>query len=148
SDESYEFVDMQLKNPEALPKISDFSVWNEEGDITEDILSGKKVLILISNINKMSEEGLAAITPLIQDLTGSDIEPVVVAASSDEEIRTLLAKHGWNTPQYMGDATVVKTIIRSNPGIVLLKEGTVINKFQDIIDPTPAEVNRLLTAKH
>jgi len=148
SDESYEFVDMQLKNPEALPKISDFSVWNEEGDITEDILSGKKVLILISNINKMSEEGLAAITPLIQDLTGSDIEPVVVAASSEEEIRTLLAKHGWNTPQYMGDATVVKTIIRSNPGIVLLKEGTVIKKFHYNNTRSASEVKRLFNEKY
>src|SRR5690606_490847 len=59
SDDSYEFVDMQLRNPDALPKISDFSVWNAQGDFTEEILSGNKVLVLISNISKASNGGLA-----------------------------------------------------------------------------------------
>lgn len=143
TDDSYEFVDMQLKNPEALPKISDFSIWNEQGDFTEAVFSGKKLVVLISNVSKMSEQGFARMTSLIQSLEGTDIEPIVVAASSEDQIKALLAQHGWGIQYFMGDATVVKTIIRSNPGIMLLREGTVIKKYHHNNTPTISEVEQL-----
>jgi uncharacterized membrane protein YphA (DoxX/SURF4 family) len=144
TDDTYEFVDMQLKNPEALPKISDFSIWNEQGDFTEEIFKGKKLVVLISNISNMSESGFSGMTPLIQSLQGTDITPLVVAASSEDEIIALLTTHGWSAAHYMGDATVVKTIIRSNPGIMLLKNGTVIKKYHHNNTPSVSEVERLL----
>lgn len=144
TDDAYEFVDMQLKNPEALPKISDFSIWNENGDFTEEILTGKKLVVLISNISKMSENGFSKMTPLIQSLEGTDITPLVVAASSEDEIEALLTAHGWDAVHYMGDATVVKTIIRSNPGIMLLKDGTVVRKYHYNNTPAVSEVEELL----
>ncbi|MEX2593106.1 MAG: BT_3928 family protein [Anditalea sp.] len=140
SDDSYEFVDMELKNPEALPKISDFAVWNEQGDFTEEIISGNKLLVLISNISKMSEDNLDLLTDLINQLEGSDIEPVVIAASSEEEIKNLLVNQGWDISYYLADATVVKTIIRSNPGILLLKDGTVLKKYHHNNTPLFSEV--------
>ncbi len=143
TDESYEFVDMQLTNPEALPKISDFSIWNEEGDYTEEILSGNKLLILISNISKMSTDNLEDFTQLIHGLRESDIEPVLVAASSESEIKTLLSEHGWEVEYYLADATVVKTIIRANPGIMLLKDGEVLEKYHHNNTPQFSEVIRV-----
>lgn len=140
SDDSYEFVDMELKNPEALPKISDFSVWNEQGDFTEEILTGNKVLVLISNISKMSEDNLDLLTNLINQLEASEIEPIVIAASSEEEIKNLLLNQGWDVSYYLADATVVKTIIRSNPGILLLKDGTVLKKYHHNNTPLSSEV--------
>src|SRR5690554_6101709 len=84
NDDSYEFVDMQLKNPEALPKISDFAIWNEEGDFTAEVLSGNKLLILVSDISKMSEKNLGQISELLSGLNRTEITPVFVAASSEE----------------------------------------------------------------
>lgn len=143
SDESYEFVDMELINPEALPKISDFSVWNEEGDFTEEILSGKKLVLLISNMSRMSKDNLGRIGNLMEGLEASDIEPVIVSASSGDEFRNMLAAQGWAAPSFMADATVVKTIIRSNPGIVVLYEGRVLEKYHHNNTPTASEVENL-----
>src|SRR5690606_32156360 len=64
TDESYEFLDMQLKNPDALPTISDFNIWNEQGDYTEEILTQNKLLILISNISTMSVDNIEDVTRL------------------------------------------------------------------------------------
>jgi len=147
SDDSYEFVDMQLKNPDALPKISDFSVWNGEGDFTEEMFSGNKVLVLISNISKTSQDGLANITPLIESLEGTDIKAIVVAASSEGEIKALLEKHEWEVDYYMADATVVKTIIRSNPGVMLLREGTILKKYHYINTPVASEVEHIFNGE-
>ncbi len=129
SDESLEFVEMNLKNPEALPKISDFAVWNDEGDFSEQLFTGNKALILVSNMRKMSDAHLEEIDQLISDLGGSPIEPVFVAAGSSEEISSFMKGRGWNILGLQADATVVKTIIRSNPGFMFLKDGVVLAKF-------------------
>jgi len=129
ADESLEFVEMNLKNPEALPKISDFAVWNEDGDFSEEIFKGNKALILVSNMGKMSDLHLDEIDQLISDLSNSPIEPVFVAAASQEAITDFMKSRGWDILGLQADATVVKTIIRSNPGLMFLKDGLVLAKF-------------------
>lgn len=143
--DEYEFVAMNLKNPDALPKISDFSVWNEQGDFTEEILSNKRVLILISNISKMNQRNFDQIAGLIKDLKGTEVRVSMVSASSEDEIRALIGRLDWDVDYYMADATVVKTIIRSNPGIMVLQEGTILGKYHHNNTPNAAEVANLFT---
>ncbi len=139
-DESYEFVEMNLKNPDALPKISDFAVWNDDGDFSEEVFTGNKALILISNVDKMSESNLDEIDKLILALKDSPIEPVLVAAASQSEVSALIQERGWGILGLQADATVVKTIIRSNPGLMLMKDGTVIAKFHHNNTPDATDV--------
>lgn len=137
TDESYEFVDMKLKNPEALPKISDFAIWNDEGDFTEQALQGNKLLVCISNFEKMNRDKLDALDALM-NIDG--IETWVISAASAEQTKALLQEHGWQVPSFYGDATVLKTMIRSNPGLIVLVEGTVIEKYHINNAPSLEEV--------
>ncbi|MFO7826759.1 MAG: DoxX family protein [Cyclobacterium sp.] len=143
TDESYEFVEMNLLNPEALPKISDFAIWNDNGDHTEEMLSGKKLLILSPSIQKvdLSLAQMEKISSLINAFQGSDVQVALVAASSEDEMRQFLRDNGLQIGHYMADATVVKTIIRSNPGLVFLESGTVLGKyhFRNTPDPETAQ---------
>lgn len=147
SDESYEFVEMQLKNPEALPKISDFAIWNDQGDYTEEILSGKKVLLLSHQISKMdlSLSHMEQISALINTFQGTDVRMVLVAASSEAEMQAFLSENGLKMGYYMADATVVKTIIRSNPGLVFLEDGTVVGKYHFRNTPSPETAKNLFS---
>jgi len=129
SEEGYEFVEMKLVNEEALPKITDFAVWNSEGDFTDEILSGNKAVVLITNINKADPNNFSKIDELVKQLQGKAIEPVLMAANSEEEINQFLKMKNWEIKAYSGDATVIKTIMRSNPGLMLLKSGVVLDKF-------------------
>ncbi|MEB2784779.1 BT_3928 family protein [Algoriphagus persicinus] len=140
SDESLEFVEMNLKNPDALPKISDFAVWNEEGDFSEEVFTGNKVLILVSSMAKMSEINLSRIDQLVKSLAGSPIQPVFVAAASEEEIRNFTQSRGWDVLSLQADATVVKTMIRANPGIMVMKDGAVLAKYHHNNTPEAGEV--------
>lgn len=144
TDESLEFVEMKLLNEEALPKISDFAVWNDEGTFTEQILQGKKLVILVTNMSKINTDNLGKIDELLAGIVGTSIEPVLVAASSMEEIEQLVESRKWQVTSYQGDATVIKTIMRSNPGTMLLSEGVVIKKYHYLNTPTAAEVKELL----
>jgi uncharacterized membrane protein YphA (DoxX/SURF4 family) len=143
ADEAYEFVEMKLRNEEALPKISDFAVWNSDGDYTEDILIGNKLVILFTYMQKLKPENLVAIDELIMGIRNTDIQAVLVAASSEDDIQRLIADRGWEIEGFQGDATVIKTIMRANPGIMLLKDGTVLRKYHYRNTPTPDEVNLL-----
>lgn len=140
SDESLEFVAMNLKNPGALPKISDFAVWNAEGDFTEEVFAGNKLLILVSNMAKMSHSHLSQLDELITSLADTSIQAMLVAAASEGEIQELVTSRAWNILALQADATVVKTMIRSNPGIMLLKDGTVLAKFHHNNTPDTNEV--------
>ncbi|MGY6743160.1 MAG: BT_3928 family protein [Cecembia sp.] len=143
-EEGYEFVEMKLINEDALPKISDFAVWNSDGDYTEEILTGKKAVILSFNLSKTNPDHLKDMDALVNELSGSDITPVLVAASSEEDIQGLIANRGWDLVGYQGDATVIKTIMRSNPGLMLLQDGVVIKKYHHRNTPEPQEVKGLL----
>lgn len=140
TDESYEFVEMVLKNPEALPKISDFAAWNAEGDQSEFLFVGNKVIILSSNMSKMSEANLDELTALVKSMEGAPVDVVFMAAATQEEIDAFLSKNNWSVIGLQADATVVKTIMRANPGIMILKDGVVMEKYHHNNTPEATDV--------
>lgn len=140
SDDSYEFKEMKLVNEDALPKISDFAVWNDDGDFTDEILNGRKAVVLITSISKMNTDFLEKIDEVMKGLASTPVTPLVVAASSQDEINRLILDRGWKVEGYQADATVIKTIMRSNPGLMLLDEGKVLRKYHVRNTPTSGEV--------
>nr|MBI1229599.1 DoxX family membrane protein [Cytophagales bacterium] len=140
TDDTYEFVEMNLKNPEALPKITDFAVWNDSGDYTEAVLEGKKILIMVSNLSKMSLTNLSDIDLLVKEASAAGMDVKFICASSEEDTQQVLETYGWEIGYYLADATVVKTIIRSNPGIVILNDGTIVGKYHHNNTPSIKDV--------
>jgi hypothetical protein len=59
-------------------------------------------------------------------------------------METFRHEHQLAVPYYYADATVLKTIIRSNPGIALWNNGTVLGKWHHNDTPTASEILELL----
>lgn len=136
-EEGYKLTGHEITNPDAsTPKITDFATWNESGDKTNEVLTGKKLWIVAYDISKASTEGLIDINNLLSRL-GPGVEPIILTSSSAEDVLKIRAERGMKTDFYYADATVLKTIIRSNPGLVLVQDGTVKAKwhFNDVPDP-------------
>lgn len=144
SDTSYTFKEMVAVNPEDGPKITDFNIWNDEGDFTQEMLTGKKLLILVQNITKADQKNFEQINELVKAAEGAGITPVAVTSSSSQEFDVFRHEVNLAVPYYFGDGTVLKTIIRSNPGLVLLQNGTVAGKWHHNDTPGIEEVNELL----
>lgn len=125
----YEFKEMVLLNPEAQPKITDYSVWNDNGDFTQSTFEGNKLAIIMYDVTKANSEAITQIQQLVADLP-EGFEPIVLTASGAETYETFSStRPEFTIPHYYADATVLKTIIRSNPGLVLLSDGVVRSKW-------------------
>ncbi|MCC9166436.1 BT_3928 family protein [Pontibacter harenae] len=143
-DESYKFKEMVAINPEDGPKITDFNVWNDEGDYTQEVLAGNKLIIIIQSVAKASQENFDKINQLVTAAEQSGVTPMVVTSSSSQDFEIFRHEVNLAVPYYYGDGTVLKTIIRSNPGILLLQDGTVKGKWHHNDTPGIEEVQEFL----
>lgn len=112
------------------PPIHDFSITSMEGyDLTDSILNfkGYTFLLISPHIEKSNKDAFVEASKLAA-ITSKDtnFKFYCITASSQNDIIKLKDKKNLNYSFASCDATPLKTIIRSNPGLVLLKEGTVI----------------------
>lgn len=143
SDDAYEYVAMELVNPEAQAKITDYNVWNDEGDFTDESFKGNKFFIVIFNANIANTKHLQEINALISEL-GDAVEPWALTASDEVTFEAFRHEHQLAMPYFYGDATVLKTMIRTNPGLILMQNGVVKGKWSHNAVPEANEVRTLL----
>ena len=130
-DSTWTYQSMVALNPEAGPKITDFRVWNDEGDYTPELLRGNKLVLVIQNVDKADRDRYALINQLLNDAKTSkrNITPLIITSSSPAEFDVFRHNANFAVPYYYADATVLKSIIRSNPGFLLLSNGVVKGKY-------------------
>lgn len=140
TDKSYEYVSSKLKNPDALPKIVDLKVWNGGQTYTDDLLKGNKLVVVFHNIKKSTKnkEKIAKIREVLAD--NPIFEPWIVTSTGGNDFEKYRHQNQLSAPVYFADATVLKAMIRSNPGVILFKNGTVVGKFHYNDVPSQAEI--------
>lgn len=134
NDSSWTFVDskMTLVKEGYIPVIETFNLYTQEGeDITDEILyADQPVFLLISHkLEKADPKRVDEINSLYDYALDNEILFYGVTGSSEEGIEGWRDYTGADYPFLLGDATLLKTIIRPNPGLVLLKKGTVLGKW-------------------
>jgi uncharacterized membrane protein YphA (DoxX/SURF4 family) len=145
-DSTYTFIDRVDKviRKGDVPKIIDYRVATTDGDdFTQQTFEGAKLLIVLYNVSHASSKNAEKISKLIQEIEGK-IEPIILTSSTSEDIEAWRHEHQWAAPYFFADATVLKTIIRSNPGLTLWVNGTVKGMwhFNDV--PDAEELIKLL----
>lgn len=146
-DTTFQFKKMVAINPEAGPKITDFNIWNDAGDFTQEVFRGNKLLILVQDVRKANPGGFTQINKLVADLEKNKtarIEPMVLTSSSSQDFDVFRHEVNLAAPYYFGDATVLKTMMRANPGLMLLKNGVVVGKWHHNDAPTFETIQQLL----
>ncbi len=143
TDGGYTYKDMVLVNPEAQPKILDYRIWIDDEDVTEASFQGARLFIIIYNVAKTDKEAMAEVNNLLASL-GNNITPWVLTASDKATFEAFRHDVQLAVPYYFVDATVLKTMMRANPGLVLVNNGTVLGKWHHNDVPNVATINRLL----
>lgn len=143
SDTTYQYEAMEIVNPEDQAKISDYNIWNNEGDFTPESFNGTKLFIIIYNVETADTEEIGEIKTLVSNLEG-EVEAWIITSSDESTFEAFRHEHQLAIPYFFGDATVLKTIIRANPGLVLLNNGVVLGKWHHNAVPDPSDITDLL----
>ena len=134
-DSTWTFVDTRtvVKEQGYEPPIHDFSMINyEDGeDMTEQVLADKNyTFLLVAHQLGLADDSKI---DLINELYDYSLEYgyafYCLTSSSDEDIEEWRANTGAEYPFCLMDNITLKTMVRSNPGLILLKEGKVIRKW-------------------
>lgn len=142
ADTTYKFVKMNLVNPEAQPEITDFNVWNDDGDFTQQVFKGDKLLILFPDVNKARLKHLPEILALAKSLE-NDLDIWVITSNDGATYEEFRHEHQIPYLYFYADGTVVKAMIRANPGLILLNEGRVLGKWHNNDVPNKSVIDIL-----
>lgn len=128
----YEYVDFANKTKVLVegyePKITDFSIQTNSLDITDSVLNSENILLFISyDLKKINKNSINDIKRIYNKI--SDEKILFLTSSNDDNIKTFKRDQALNVDFCYTDETVLKTIIRSNPGLIRIKKGTVVEKW-------------------
>lgn len=144
--DKYEFVDRidKVVREGDKPAIHDFAIKDaEDNDYTSDFLSRPDYVFMLvaydlTKSNKAIQEKVNALAAACQK---NDFEFFGITSTIATETDKFRHEHQNSFPFYFCDGTALKTIIRSNPGLVLLKQGTVVDMWHHNDFPTYEELN-------
>ncbi len=132
-DSTLKYKAMEVLNPaESKPKITDLRLWNDNTENYEqELVKGNKLVLIIQGFEKLDRDRMPSIAELMRQAAGSShhIQPLILTAAPKADFEIFLKEKKLTSPYYFADATVLKTMIRSNPGIMLLQNGRVVDKW-------------------
>jgi len=131
--------------------IADLVISDLEGnDVTQDIISNPyfNFIVVSTYLDKMSTADLIALDKInssICDLSADyNLRAVLLTASSATEIAQLNSAMDLVLETFQADAVPLKSMVRSNPGLLLVQNGTVIKKWPKRTFPDKAEIIALI----
>ena len=131
------------------PPIHDFSITDEKKgeDLTDSILTkdGYTFLLIAPVLERADDSNFGEIDAIYEYAKENGYDFYGLTASTDKAVKHWRDITGAEYPFYTMDGTTLKTIIRSNPGLVLLYKGTIINKWSHNDLPKQAELNAPLS---
>lgn len=119
------------------PPIHDFTIEQEEEDYAESLLQEPKLVVVIAYDLRKSNK---AVFNEIKDATDRAIQNgykvIGMSASGPDQTQALKKQFELNFDFYFTDETTLKTIVRSNPGVLVIKKGTITEKvhYNDLDD--------------
>lgn len=126
------------------PPIENFSITTLEGnEITDLVLKEEDYTFLmiaydLKQADRSDMEDFIRLSQFCRD--NNHCSFIALTASTEEVIHQFKASTSAGFPFYHTDEITLKTIIRSNPGLMLIKEGTILEKWHHNDVPAPREI--------
>ncbi len=112
------------------PPIHDFTMEKNGRDLTPQLMKLEKLMLIISyNLEKADDKGFDNIELITDKALDNGYTVYLLTASTQEKFNEIKKAHQLDFDMLFCDETTLKTIIRSNPGIVTINNGTIVGKW-------------------
>ena len=131
----WEFVssESRLVSKGFEPEIHDFAIMDQGGwDIVDQILAetGYSLMMISHDLNKADEAALQNARDWSQlEILASGYRFYAVTATPSEEVENIAMSLDLGYPFYAADEIMLKTVVRSNPGFLLIRNGVIVGKW-------------------
>ena len=113
-----------------VPKIKDFGFYKDGENYTDEILNEPKLLLISAyNLSKSENEAWPSIQNVIKEAEENNYLVIGLSASGNEDLQQLKKEHDIQIPFYFTDETAIKTIVRSNPGVLIIEDAVIKQKW-------------------
>jgi uncharacterized membrane protein YphA (DoxX/SURF4 family) len=129
------------------PPIHDFRIESTDGeDIKDFFLYDDKYtfMVIASNLQKTNREGMAKVVSLAREAKDRGYHFILLTATSPDSFEAFRNETAADFDFFNTDEIALKTIIRSNPGLIILKKGTILKKYHFNDIPKPEELTSQL----
>lgn len=136
-------ADQKLIQKGYQPPIHDFRIETPEGEDIKDffLYEEKGTFIMItSNLQKADKKGLEMIARFIPEAKKRSYGFIGLTATSPDNFDAFKTENNINIDLFNTDEITLKTIVRSNPGLILIKKGTIVGKYHFNDIPKPEEL--------
>ncbi len=127
-----EFVDVETRMIQEgyTPPIHDFMMERDGEDYTSQFLEEENLIVIIAySLGNTEKDGYLPIKKVTDEALKNGYNVIGLSASSQESTEALTEEYKLNFKFYFCDETTLKTIVRSNPGILELDGGTIKQKL-------------------
>jgi hypothetical protein len=130
NDTTWKFIDQKsvLIKKGYQPPIHDFRIATTDGeDITEKLLNakGSSLLMVTKKLDEAAKKRLASGFELGKKVMDNGIDFFVLTASGSNEIQA----YDNGLRFCSADETTLKTMVRANPGYILIRDGVIVGKW-------------------
>lgn len=133
----YPQVDGELVNTETqmiqegyTPPIHDFTIERDGEEYTEHFLDMENLVVVVAySLGNTEKDGYPPIKEVTDRALKNGYNVIGLSASSQEMTEALAETYKLNFKFYFCDETTLKTIVRSNPGLLELDNGTIKQKL-------------------
>ena len=131
-DTAWHFIDRAETPAGKADDIQNFVIYDDDEDITENILADKgyTFLLMIPSLRDTENDAIDKIDELYEYALWHGYNLYCLTASSAEEIAEWQDDTGADYPFYTMEASTIRTVVRGDPGIVLLRDGVIVQKMQ------------------
>lgn len=114
-------------------KITDLSILTHNSeDVTDEVLSKDRILWIVSyDMSLMGTDQIEEINQIAASAQNDGIQVIGLSSAGLEEKDKMIQEHKLNFDFLVTDGIVLKTMIRSNPGLMYLEKGTVKGKWHE-----------------
>ncbi len=128
-DGDYVSVDAKVIDEGFQPSILDFSIESDTEDLTTTFLAKEKLIMIVSyNLDTADKHGLQKLKALSTNAQAKGYTVIGLSASGQGAITKISETYGLDFEFYLCDEKALKTVVRSNPGVLQLDRGTVQQK--------------------